>query len=114
MIMDEMHRMAAILSAYASSTGGSVSFMPDEGFRISLRRQIDFKELSEMLTVKDITTIPDGVMTTLWGIISSGIGMVAAIVSWCIVALHVVFVMIDYERSQPWLQAHGAPRYRPV
>ncbi len=80
MIMDEMHRMAAILSAYASSTGGSVSFMPD-GLQDFLRRQIDFKELSEMLTVKDITTILDGVMTTLWGIISSGIGMVAAIVS---------------------------------
>lgn len=44
MIMDEMHRMAAILSAYASSTGGSVSFMPD-GLQDFLRRQIDFKEL---------------------------------------------------------------------
>lgn len=113
MIMDEMHRMAAILSAYASSTGGSVSFMPD-GLQDFLRRQIDFKELSEMLTVKDITTILDGVMTTLWGIISSGIGMVAAIVSWCIVALYVVFVMIDYERLNRGFKHMVPPRYRPV
>lgn len=97
MIMDEMSHMAAVFRAYAASSEGSVSFLPD-GIQDFLRRQIDFTKLSEMLTVQDLTTILESVMDTLWSIISSGIGMIAAIISWCIVALYVVFIMLDYER----------------
>lgn len=113
MIVDEMQHMAAIFRAYASSSGGSISFLPDS-IQDFLRRQIDFRHLSDVLTVKDITTIVESAASALWEIISSGIGMVAAIVSWCIVALYVVFIMIDYDRLNNGFKHMFPPRIRPM
>jgi len=109
MIMTEMEQMADILRAYAASTR-PVAFLPEE-LQEFLRRQIDFRSLADMLTVEDITSIIEGAVNALWNIISSGIGMVAAIASWCIVALYVVFVMIDYDRLGRGFRRMVPPRY---
>lgn len=113
MIGEEMRRMSDIFRAYAVSSGGSISFLPDE-LQDFLRRQIDFRQLSEMLTVKDMTTLIESAFNASWEIITNGIGMVAAIVSWCIVALYVVFIMLDYERINRGFKHMVPPRYRPI
>lgn len=110
MIIDEMHHMAKVFSAYAASSN-YVSFMP-ENLQDFLRRNIDFRQLSELFTVKDITSIVENVLNTLWGIITGSLGMVAAIASWCIVALYVVFIMIDYERLNKGFRHMVPPAYR--
>lgn len=112
MIMDEMHHMADIFRIYAASDS-SIQFLPD-GVQEFLRRQIDFRQLSEMLTVQDITAIVEQCLNTVWSIISSGIGMVASVVSWCIVLLYVIFIMIDYERLARSFRHLVPPRFRPM
>lgn len=112
-VVDEMHRMAAIFKAYAASSGDNVGYFP-EGVGEFIRSHIDFRELSELLTVKDLTSIAESVATTLWGIISSGLDMLGAILSWSIVALYLVFVMIDYDRVTQGMKRMVPPRYRSV
>ncbi|MCM1115924.1 MAG: AI-2E family transporter [Pseudoflavonifractor sp.] len=111
MVIDEMHQMAQIFRVYAASQGSNVIFLPD-GLQDFLRRKIDFTNLADMLTVQDITAIIDSAFAAIWSVISSGIGMVAAILSWCLVALYVVFIMIDYENLGRGFRHMVPPRYR--
>lgn len=110
MIVDEMGQMADILRAYAASSR-PVAFLPEE-LQEFIRRQIDFRSLADMLTIEDLTSIFESILNAAWSIISNSLGMVAALASWCIVALYVVFVMIDYDRLGRGFRHMVPPRYR--
>ncbi|MDE6099237.1 MAG: AI-2E family transporter [Muribaculaceae bacterium] len=105
-ILREMHQLAAMIHQYASSNS-QVTFIPQEVHDF-LRRNIDFKLISERLTRQDVRSILD----MAGGFISGGLSVVLGIFNWFIVVLYVVFIMLDYEKLLNGFHHIIPPKYR--
>lgn len=112
LVSEEMKQMAFIMKSYASSNG-TVKFLPVELQRL-LRESFDFHQLSEMLSRQDWMPIITDTLKTTWKVLTSGWNVLLGIVSWLIVALYVVFIMIDYERLERGYQSLIPRKMRPV
>ena len=112
MIIDEMHNFAIILKRYATDEI-SISFLPDFVHDF-IRRQVNFNELSEILTHQEWMGIIENVLSASWSIITGSISVLMGIFSWFIVILYVVFIMIDYERLGRGFRHLVPPKYRKV
>lgn len=105
-ILDEMHQVAGMVRDYSSS-GSQISFIPQEVHDF-LRRNIDFKKISDSLTRQDIQSI----LNVASGFISGGLSLVLSIFNWFIVVLYVVFIMLDYEKLIVGFRHVIPPKYR--
>lgn len=105
-ILDEMHQVAGMIRDYSSS-GSQISFIPQEVHDF-LRRNIDFKKISDSLTRQDIQSI----LNVASGFISGGLSLVLSIFNWFIVVLYVVFIMLDYEKLIVGFRHVIPPKYR--
>lgn len=112
MLLDEAHQMAAILRNYAT-TELNGSILP-ESVHDFLRRQVDFKRLSEILTSQEWTSLIENALSASWSIITGSISVLLGVVSWCIVVLYVIFIMIDYDRLNRGMRHAIPPKYRPI
>lgn len=112
MIIDEMHNFAIILKRYATDEI-SISFLPDFVHDF-IRRQVNFNELSEILTHQEWMGIIENALSASWSIITGSISVLMGIFSWFIVILYVVFIMIDYERLGRGFRHLVPPKYRKV
>lgn len=111
-LVEEMQKFAIILKKYATDEI-SISFLPDFVHDF-LRRQVDFNELSEMLTRQEWMKLIENALSTSWSIITGSISVLLGVFSWFIVFLYVVFIMIDYERLGKGFRHLVPPKYRPV
>ena len=109
-IITELDQMAAVFREFASDKI-TVSFMP-EGVLGFIKRHIDFKELGDMLTSDQLSQLIEKTITTSWTIITSSIEVVIGIAGWFIVALYIVFIMIDYDRLGRGFRHMVPPKYR--
>lgn len=109
-LIDELDQMARVFHDFATNRI-SVRFLPDE-VQEFIKRQIDFHKLGEMMTYDQITQLVEKTLSTSWVIISSSIEVVIGIAGWCIVALYVVFIMIDYDRLGRGFRHMVPPKYR--
>ncbi|MDE5643829.1 MAG: AI-2E family transporter [Muribaculaceae bacterium] len=105
-IIEEMHQVAGLIRQYASN-GSQVSFIPQE-FHDFLRRNIDFRQISDSLTRQDIQSLID----MAGGFISGGLSVVLGVFNWFIVVLYVVFIMLDYEKLLRGFRHVIPPKYR--
>ena len=112
MVSEELHQMAAIMKNYAASKG-TVRFLPVELQQL-LRDSFDFHHLSEMLSQQDWMPIITDTLKATWDVITSGWNVLLGIVSWLIVALYVVFIMLDYERLERGYQSLIPRKMRPM
>lgn len=112
MVTEELHQMADIMKNYASSKG-TVRFLPVELQRL-LRESLDFHKLSETLSSQDWMPMITNTLKATWEVITSGWSVILGIVSWLIVALYVVFIMIDYERLEHGFQSLIPRKMRPL
>lgn len=110
LVESELHEASQILSNYAAE-GGKIAFLPDV-VHDYLRRVIDWRYLSEMLTPQDMATIAENALTAVWSIVTGSVAVVWEVFSWCIVVLYVVFIMIDYDRIRRGMRYMVPPRYR--
>lgn len=111
-LFDEMHRMADILRNYASSNS-QIRFLPQE-FQRFLRRNVDFNQISNLLTRQEWATMIEGALHRAWDLITGSITVIVGIVSWFIVVLYVVFIMLDYDRLGRMFRHLVPPKYRSV
>lgn len=105
-VIAEMHQLATLVARYAT-TDTKIPFLPDS-IHDFLKRTIDFKQISAMLTEQDWMTIAKGAFS----FISSGFNILLALGSWAIVFLYVVFIMLDYDRLMVGFRHMVPPRYR--
>lgn len=112
LIFGEMHQMAVMLRNYAT-TDMSISFLPD-AFQDYLRRTVDFKGLSDMLTDQEWASVIENALSASWNIITGSFSILMGIFSWFIVVLYVVFVMLDYERLGRSFRHLVPPKFRTV
>lgn len=110
MVVDEMQQMAVVMRNYAVSEG-SVNFLPEDIHRF-LRRNVDFNELSNMLTRQEWMTVIEDTLKASWSIITGSFAVIMGIFNWFIVVLYVVFIMIDYERLNRGFRSMVPPKYR--
>ncbi len=112
MVMDEVHELAKIMRAYAS-TEMTIKFLPEE-IHDFLRSKVDFKHISEWLTGQEITTLVEKAFNSAWSILTGSITMLIDVFSWLIVVLYLVFIMIDYDRLMIGFKHMVPPKYRPL
>ena len=104
----EVQQMAIMFKEYASAKTDS-ALIPAEVHDL-IRKAIDFKKLSELLTAQDIKSFVD----ILASFISSGVNIVMGIVGWFIVVLYIVFIMLDYEKLMRGFKRMVPPKYRRI
>lgn len=108
-IIEEMHHMADMLRAYASTTDISIKYLPPQ-IHDMLRRNIDFEMLAQKLMNQNLNRLADSAMA----LINGGLHVVLAIVGWLIVFLYVIFIMLDYDRLMEGFRLMVPPRMRKV
>lgn len=112
MVIDEMHNFAIFLKHYATDEI-DISFLPPFVHDF-LRRQVNFNELSEMLTHQEWMEIIENALSASWSLLTGSISVLMGIFSWFIVFLYVVFIMIDYERLGKGFRHLVPHKYRRV
>lgn len=111
-LIDEMHKLAFVLKKYATDEI-NISFLPDFVHDF-LRRQVDFDQLSEILTKQEWMKLIENALSASWNIITGSISVLLGVFSWFIVFLYVVFIMIDYERLGKGFRHMVPPKYKPI
>ena len=110
MITDEMSHMGHLLKRFSESEL-DIPFMPD-GFHAFIKKYIDFDYLSRMMKSEDQLKMLEGMVSSTWQVVSSGISMVIGLLSWFIVFLYVIFIMLDYDRLAASFRHMVPPAYR--
>lgn len=105
-IIDEMHQVAALISEYARNTS-EVPFIP-QGVHDYLKRSINFEQIARQMTRQDIESIID----LLTSLLAGGFNVVLSVFNWFLVALYVVFIMLDYDRLLRGFGRLVPPKYR--
>ena len=95
-LISEMTDMADILKRYAT-TKLEIPFISDRVHEF-LRTNIDFNKIAGYLTQKEWIELGRKALASSWSWLSSGIDVIAGLLSWLIVILYVIFIMLDYER----------------
>ncbi len=105
-IMEEMHQMAALFRAYATSDA-HIAFVPAEVHEF-LHKHIDFQQISEKMTRQDMQSL----MNMVGNFLSGGFNLLLGIFNWFLVLLYLVFIMLDYEKLLDGFKHMVPPRYR--
>lgn len=95
-LVDETKQMTTLISEYASNQI-KIPYLSDQIHRF-IRDNVDFNELSRYLTREQWVSLIKGGLAKSWSFLSSGVAIIAAVFSWLIVILYVIFIMLDYER----------------
>lgn len=95
-LVSECKEMARLISAYASREI-QIPYISDKIHKF-IRDNVDFDTLSRYLTRDQWIELAKTSLSKTWSFVSSGVAVVAAMVSWLIVILYVIFIMLDYER----------------
>lgn len=109
-LINELDRMAAVFREFAANRV-TIQFLPDQ-VQEFIRRHIDFQKLGDMLTYEQISQLIEKTVSASWSIITGSIELMVALAGWCIVALYVVFIMIDYDRLNKGFRHMVPPKYR--
>ena len=95
-LIDEVSDMADIVKKYAS-TQLKIPFLSEDIHKF-LRENIDWNAVGRMLSRDEWVELGKKAISSSWSFLSSGIALIAGILSWLIVVLYVIFIMLDYER----------------
>lgn len=79
-----------------------------------LRENIDFNEISKLLTREQWIDLIKKTLSSGWQVFSSGLALLLGALSWLIVVLYVVFIMLDYDRIRGSIRKIFPPRHREI
>lgn len=95
-IVSECSEMGDMIRAYATSQI-RIPYLSENIHRF-IRDNIDFNQLLRMLSRTEWQAFVKQTLQSSWAFLSSGVALIASVVSWLIVVLYVIFIMLDYER----------------
>ncbi len=95
-LINETKEMADLVTAYASKQI-QIPYISDK-IHTFIRDNVDFDALSRYLTREQWVELAKTSLSKTWSFLSSGVAIIAAMISWLIVILYVIFIMLDYER----------------
>ena len=88
--------MRELLSEYVYNSS-SIPFVP-QAVHDFIRDNINFSELSGLLSREQWLSIIEESFSGAWGFITGSVGEIINIVSWLVVLLYIVFILLDYDR----------------
>lgn len=95
-LVTEATQMAEMVRQYAT-TRIEIPYI-SESIHSFIRDNIDFNELTKLLTPEEWKELIKNALSSSWSFVSSGVSFILGIFSWLIVILYVIFLMLDYER----------------
>lgn len=111
-VIDEIGVMRKLLSDYVYNSS-SIPFVPQEVHDFILQN-IDFSQLSSLLSREQWLSIIEDSFSGAWGFITGSVGEIINIVSWLIVLLYIVFILLDYDKILVGFQRMIPQKYRPT
>lgn len=63
-----------------------------------IRDNIDWNQVTRLLSREEWRELINKTLSSSWAVLTSGVSIVASIVSWLVVIIYVLFIMLDYER----------------
>lgn len=95
-LVEECSEMADTIKNFATKQM-NIPYLSESWHRI-LRENIDFDQLSRLLSRDEWKSIIKTTLSSSWSFLTSSVAFIAGAVSWLIVILYVIFIMLDYER----------------
>lgn len=111
-VIDEIGVMRKLLSDYVYNSS-SIPFVPQEVHDF-IQQNIDFIQLSSLLSREQWLSIIEDSFSGAWGFITGSVGEIINIVSWLIVLLYIVFILLDYDKILVGFQRMIPQKYRPT
>ena len=111
-VIDEIGVMRKLLSDYVYNSS-SIPFVPQEVHDF-IQQNIDFSQLSSLLSREQWLSIIEDSFSGAWGFITGSVGEIINIVSWLIVLLYIVFILLDYDKILVGFQRMIPQKYRPT
>ena len=111
-VFDEIGVMRKLLSDYVYNSS-SIPFVPQEVHDF-IQQNIDFSQLSSLLSREQWLSIIEDSFSGAWGFITGSVGEIINIVSWLIVLLYIVFILLDYDKILVGFQRMIPQKYRPT
>lgn len=111
-IIDEIAHMRELLSEYVYNSS-SIPFVP-QAVHDFIRDNINFSELSGLLSREQWLSIIEESFSGAWGFITGSVGEIINIVSWLVVLLYIVFILLDYDRILCGFRRMIPQKYRPM
>lgn len=109
-VIDEIGVMRKLLSDYVYNSS-SIPFVPQEVHDF-IQQNIDFSQLSSLLSREQWLSIIEDSFSGAWGFITGSVGEIINIVSWLIVLLYIVFILLDYDKILVGFQRMIPQKYR--
>ena len=91
----------------------TIPFVP-QAVHDFIRDNINFSELSGLLSREQWLSIIEESFSGAWGFITGSVGEIINIVSWLVVLLYIVFILLDYDRILCGFQRMIPQKYRPM
>ena len=111
-VIDEIGVMRKLLRDYVYNSS-SIPFVPQEVHDF-IQQNIDFSQLSSLLSREQWLSIIEDSFSGAWGFITGSVGEIINIVSWLIVLLYIVFILLDYDKILVGFQRMIPQKYRPT
>lgn len=111
-IIDEVVHMRELLNRYVYESS-SIPFLP-QAVHDFISKNVDFTELSGLLSREQWLSIIEESFSGAWGFITGSVGEIINIVSWLVVLLYIVFILLDYDKILIGFQRMIPQKYRPT
>lgn len=110
MLLSEFEQMGKLIQNYATSEL-DIPYIP-QAVHNFIRKNIDLRKLSEVLSTVDWASAIEETLRTTWNVVSGSISFLISAFSWAIVFVYVIFIMIDYDRLVILCRNLVPPPYR--
>lgn len=111
-IIDEVVHMRELLNRYVYESS-SIPFLP-QAVHDFISKNVDFTELSGLLSREQWLSIIEESFSGAWGFITGSVGEIINIVGWLVVLLYIVFILLDYDKILIGFQRMIPQKYRPT
>lgn len=95
-LISECSQMAEMVKTYATKQI-DIPFISENIHRF-IRENIDFNQLSRLLSHEQWEKLIKTSITSSWSFLSSSLAFLFGVISWLVVILYVIFIMLDYEK----------------
>ncbi|MDE7412262.1 MAG: AI-2E family transporter [Muribaculaceae bacterium] len=95
-LISECESMGEMIRKYATSQM-DIPYI-SQNIHNFIRENLDLDKMSQLLSKEEWNSLIKASITKSWSFLSSSLAFLFGIISWLIVALYLIFIMLDYEK----------------
>ncbi len=102
-LIDEFSKVTDLAIKYLTN-GSRTATLPDAIHKYIIRN-LDLREINQMLSQDNIMKTIKGIMPRLWSVLSQSIDIILGVLASLITLLYIIFILLDYEAfSSGWFK----------